>query len=113
VPGGGDAEDGGGQDAGLAEATEPLVLPQSLGDFCAVYEINVYSDEPKDMPGLYSLLHQHIQDVFNEYAVQNMTPTCEADPAAHQAVPRETRYASPAKPPSGQPGMESPGPAPD
>ena len=96
---------------GLLKQPEPFVLQKSLGDFCVVYEINAYSDAPKDMPTLYSLLHQHIQDVFNEYAVQIMTPAYEADPAAPKMVPREAWYASPAKPPSQEPGVESPGPA--
>ena len=45
-------------------------------------------------------LHANIQDVFNEYGVQIMSPNYEADPPEVQVVPKEKWYAAPAKPPS-------------
>ena len=47
---------------------------------------------------LYTDLHRHILDVFNEYSVQIMTPAYEHDPAQPKLVPREQWYAAPASP---------------
>lgn len=90
--------------AGLLKQPEPFVLKKSLGDFCVVYEINAYVDAPESMPRLYSLIHQNILDVFNEYGVQIMTPAYEGDPAEPKLVPKEAWYADPAKPPAAEPG---------
>jgi hypothetical protein len=43
-------------------------------------------------------LHANIQDVFNEYGVQIMSPHYVADPAAPQVVPREKWHQPPARP---------------
>ena len=43
-------------------------------------------------------LHAHIQDVFNEYGVQIMSPNYEADPADKKFVPKEHWFAAPAQP---------------
>jgi hypothetical protein len=48
------------------------------------------------MPQLYSELHRHILDVFNEYGVQIMTPAYERDPVEPKVVPRAKWYAAPA-----------------
>jgi hypothetical protein len=63
-----------------------------------VYEINVYCDAPAEMATLYTVLHQNILDVFNEYGVQIMTPAYEGDPEIAKVVPRDQWYAAPAKP---------------
>jgi small-conductance mechanosensitive channel len=84
--------------AGLSTATPPFVLQKSLGDFCVVYEINVYCDEPAQMAILYTRLHQSILDVFNEYGVQIMTPAYEGDPAEPKVVPKEQWWTAPAAP---------------
>jgi hypothetical protein len=49
------------------------------------------------MPGLYSELHQNIQDAFNEYGVQIMSPHYVADPEAAKIVPREHWRQPPAR----------------
>ena len=41
-------------------------------------------------------LHANIQDAFNEYGVQIMSPNYEADPADSKIVRRENWYAAPA-----------------
>ena len=51
-------------------------------------------------PELYNRLHQNIQDVFNEYGVQIMTPAYEKDTPEPKIVPRERWYAAPAQPPA-------------
>jgi len=46
-----------------------------------------------------SALHAHIQDVFNEYGVQIMSPHYLGDPAAAKMVPPTQWYTPPARPP--------------
>jgi hypothetical protein len=45
---------------------------------------------------LYTALHRNILDVFNEYAVQIMTPGYEGDPERPKVVPRDQWFAAPA-----------------
>jgi small-conductance mechanosensitive channel len=84
---------------GLLKAPPPFVLLNSLGDFCVVYEINAYCDQPQQMGPLYARLHRSILDVFNEYGVQIMTPAYEGDPDQPKVVSRDEWYKSPAEPP--------------
>jgi small-conductance mechanosensitive channel len=88
---------------GLERDPAPFVLQRSLGDFAVNYELNVYCRDPQAMAQLYAALHQRIQDVFNEYGVQIMTPNYEADTAQPKVVPKDQWYAAPAVPanPSG------------
>lgn len=65
-----------------AEATEgilpepkPFVLQTELNDFNVGYQINAYTDTPKQMALTYSRLHQNIQNKFNEAGVEIMSPT--------------------------------------
>jgi len=90
--------------AGLLRAPPPFVLLTSLGDFCVTYEINAACDRPQAMARLYTDLHRHILDVFNEYGVQIMTPAYEGDPEQPKVVPRARWFASPATPPESAPG---------
>jgi small-conductance mechanosensitive channel len=83
---------------GLLAEPEPFVLQKSLDDFYVSYELNVYTDKPEKMAAFYSGLHQNIQDVFNEYGVQIMSPNYEADRIEPAIVPKERWYAPPAKP---------------
>jgi len=85
--------------SGLLKEPQPFVRHNSLGDFCVVYEINVYCAEPQLMGFYYTELHRNILDVFNEYGVQIMTPAYEGDPEQAKVVPRDQWYAAPAKPP--------------
>jgi small-conductance mechanosensitive channel len=82
---------------GLLREPAPFVLQKSLGDFCVVYEINVYCDNPSAMAALYTRLHQHVLDVFNEYGVQIMTPAYEGDPEQPKVVPKEQWFSAPAR----------------
>ena len=85
---------------GLLREPAPFVLQKSLGDFCVVYEINVYCDVPAEMATLYSRLHQNILDVFNEYGVQIMTPAYEGDPGQPKVVPKDQWWTAPAREPA-------------
>jgi len=79
----------------------PFVHVKSLGDFCVIYEINVYCTDPLAMNRHYTELHRNILDIFNEYGVQIMTPAYKDDPVQPKLVEKKDWYASPAKPPDG------------
>jgi small-conductance mechanosensitive channel len=52
----------------------PFVLQTSLNDFFVSYQINAYTREANRQAAIYSLLHQHIQDVCNERGIEIMSP---------------------------------------
>ncbi len=82
---------------GLRPTPPPFVLQTSLGDFAINYELNVYCDDAHAMVSLYAALHRNIQDVFNEYGVQIMTPAYVADPAIPKVVPKDQWHQPPAR----------------
>ena len=84
---------------GLLREPPPFVLQKSLDDFYITYELNAYTDTPLKMPQIYSDLHKNIQDAFNEYGVQIMSPSYRFDPERPKVVPKDKWYAAPAKPP--------------
>lgn len=88
---------------GLLKEPAPFVLQQALADYAVDYELNVYCSDPRQMYQLYSRLHRSIQDVFNEYGVQIMTPSYEADTPDPKVVPKDRWYAAPAVPPAPKP----------
>jgi small-conductance mechanosensitive channel len=94
---------------GLLREPPPFVLATQLGDFCVTYELNAFTDTPIAMPAVYSKLHRSILDVFNEYGVQIMTPSYEADPVTPKIVPPDQLFAAPAAPPEGNDRRSSPG----
>lgn len=85
----------------LLKQPAPFVLQKSLGDFAVNYELNAYCDRPGEMTGIYTDLHRHILDVFNEYGVAIMTPAYVADPEQAKLVPKDQWYLAPAvRPPA-------------
>jgi small-conductance mechanosensitive channel len=52
----------------------PFVLVTSLDDFYISYEINAYTRRARKMTAIYSELHGHILDGFNEAGVEIMSP---------------------------------------
>lgn len=85
---------------GLLKEPSPFVLQKSLDDFYVRYELNVYTDKPQMMANIYSELHAHIQDCFNEHGVQIMSPHYLGDPPDAKIVPKQDWH----KPPAGQTG---------
>ena len=85
--------------AGLSDTPSPFVLVKRLGDFAVTYELNVYCGNVPAMNQLYTQLHRHILDVFNEYGVQIMTPAYEGDPEQPKIVPPKDWYTAPAAQP--------------
>ncbi len=53
----------------------PFVMQTALNDFNVAYQINCYTKRPDRMYRLYSVLHQNIQDQFNQAGVEIMSPT--------------------------------------
>jgi len=94
---------------GLLKEPAPFVLQTALADYAVNYELNVYCGEARQMHRLYTALHRSIQDVFNEYGVQIMTPSYEADTPDPKLVPRDQWYAAPAVPPAADPSDGEPG----
>ena len=58
----------------LLKDPKPFVLQTALNDFFVSYELNVFTDQPREMVPIYSELHQNIQDSFNEGGVEIMSP---------------------------------------
>jgi small-conductance mechanosensitive channel len=77
----------------------PRVLQRRLEDFYVRYQLIVALDCQASHAEVLSALLAHIQDAFNEYGVQIMSPNYEADPEEPAIVPRDQWYAHPAAPP--------------
>lgn len=82
----------------LMRTPRPFVLQTALNDFSITYELNVFCSGPEKMLELYSDLHRNIQDVFNEYHVQIMTPHYIQDTQEPKVVPKEKWHIAPATP---------------
>jgi small-conductance mechanosensitive channel len=82
------------------ENPAPRVRQTALSDFHVQYRLITYStaEQARTRADVLSDLHTNIQDVFNEYGVQIMSPNYEADPETPKVVPREKWYTAPAKP---------------
>ena len=86
----------------IARDPAPRVLQTALQDFYVEYTLVVCIADPKLKISVLNELHAHIQDVFNEYGVQIMSPNYEADPADKKFVPKEQWFQAPARP-TGEP----------
>ena len=64
---------------GVLEDPKPFVLQTELSDYYPVYQINAYVKDVKNLPLIYSILHQNIQDAFNEAGVEIMSPHYRAE----------------------------------
>lgn len=95
----------------LLREPEPFVLQTQLNDFYVTYELNAYTDHPNAMIEIYSDLHRNIQDAFNEYEVQIMSPHYLSDRPVPTVVPKERWYEPPAETPgaSASPGNDPAG----
>jgi len=81
----------------------PIVRQTALSDYYVEYRFAAYTPvaSPARRIDVLNQLHGHIQDVFNEYGVQIMSPHYMMDPAAPLVVPKKDWYAAPAQPPEG------------
>jgi len=87
----------------LRREPKPFVFQESLQDYYVKYTLWVCLERQQTRLVTFDTLHAHIQDLFNEYGVQIMSPNYMMDPAAPKVVPRKDWYAAPAPPetPSG------------
>jgi small-conductance mechanosensitive channel len=87
--------------AGILRDPVPQVFQTALSDFYPEYRLvaQAVPSLPRPRAELLSVLHGNIQDVFNEYGVQIMSPHYFADPQEEKCVPRDQWYAAPAQPP--------------
>jgi small-conductance mechanosensitive channel len=84
--------------AGIRSQPKPFVLQTALDDFYVRYTLLVCLQQPQIRGRVLGALHANIQDAFNEYGVQIMSPGYEADPDAPKIVPPSRWYAAPAAP---------------
>ena len=82
----------------------PIVRQTALSDFYIEYRLAAYTpvETPARRIDVLNQLHGNIQDVFNDYGVQIMSPHYMMDPAAPQVVPKDQWYAAPARPREGR-----------
>jgi small-conductance mechanosensitive channel len=83
---------------GIRATPAPAVRQTALQDFYVQYTLLVCLEQPQTRLPTLTALHANIQDAFNEYGVQIMSPNYEADPEGRKVVPPEQWYAAPAKP---------------
>lgn len=83
----------------LRREPRPRVLQKALSDFYVEYQLLAHLDRPEERLQALSDLHAQIQDAFNEFGVQIMSPNFEAQPEQPVLVPRERWHDAPANPP--------------
>jgi len=90
-----------GRTAGVLADPPPRVFQHSLSDYYPEYRLVCQASQTTahSRAEALSSLHANIQDVFNEYGVQIMSPHYMNDPAEAKVVAREDWYAAPAAPP--------------
>ena len=86
---------------GVLREPAPQVFQTALSDWYPEYRLvcQAIPSEPRPRALVLSALHGHLQDVFNEYGVQIMSPQYFEDPAQAKIVPPDQWYAAPARPP--------------
>lgn len=77
----------------------PKVFQTALSDFYPEYLLvcHARASDAKICADVMSLLHANIQDVFNEYGVQIMSPNYLADPENEKLVPKSEWFKAPAR----------------
>jgi small-conductance mechanosensitive channel len=80
----------------------PKVFQTALSDFYVEYRLvcQAVPSEPRPRAIVMTALHQNIQDVFNEYGVQIMSPHYLGDPDQAKVVPKSKWHEPPAAPPA-------------
>jgi small-conductance mechanosensitive channel len=86
-----------GQTQGIRVAPKPFVSQTALSDFYVEYRLCVQIDRPEIRQVTLTALHANIQDVFNEFGVQIMSPHYVYDPEAKVWVPKEQWFEAPAR----------------
>ncbi|QTD35889.1 mechanosensitive ion channel family protein [Pseudomonas fluorescens] len=86
---------------GVLQEPPAQVFQTALSDFYPEYRLvaQAIPSLPRPRAELLSMLHANIQDVFNEYGVQIMSPHYLGDPEQEKRVPKDNWFAAPAKEP--------------
>jgi small-conductance mechanosensitive channel len=84
--------------AGIRLEPAPRVRQSALEDPYVRYTLLFTLERPVERLAVLSAVHANIQDAFNEYGVQIMSPVYENDPAGPKVVPKERWYSAPAGP---------------
>ncbi|EAY2078426.1 mechanosensitive ion channel [Salmonella enterica] len=82
----------------------PLVRQLSLMDWYIAYELQVRLLPGQSLAASRNALHSNIQDVFNEFNVQIMSPNFVMQPEGAVMVAKENWYPAPASAPDGEKG---------
>src|SRR4029453_16741904 len=77
---------------------KPRVLQRALEDFYVRYRLLVCLEDPTDRAATLDRLLANIQDAFNEFGVQIMSPHYENDPHHRKTVPADKWFDAPARP---------------
>jgi len=83
--------------SGLRINPQPFVMQKGLQDFYVEYELFAYVDRPLERVRILSELHGNIQDEFNTYGVQIMSPHFVLQPRNNVVVPHENWAPEPAQ----------------
>ncbi len=85
---------------GILDDPAPYVVQTALSDFYVAYKlvVNVGTDVPAARARVASDLHAAIQDAFNRYGVQIMSPHYYSDPQTPKLVAPSSWFAPPAPP---------------
>ncbi|MBS1142342.1 MAG: mscS2 [Proteobacteria bacterium] len=84
---------------GILDNPAPVVFQTNLSDFYPEYRLvaQAIPNRPRPRAEVLSALHANIQDVFNEYGVQIMSPHYMADPSEAKVVKAEDWFPAPAR----------------
>jgi small-conductance mechanosensitive channel len=84
---------------GIRSEPPPRVLQRELSDFYVQYHLMAHLQEEENRAEVMSELHAQIQDAFNEFGAQIMSPHFESQPEKKIVVPKTEWHAAPAPPP--------------
>jgi small-conductance mechanosensitive channel len=88
---------------GLRTVPPPFAYQRALSDYYVEYELFAHIDRPLERVAILSALHAAIQDEFNTYGVQIMSPNFFDQPAQPVIVPRDKWFEAPARQPGTSP----------
>jgi small-conductance mechanosensitive channel len=83
---------------GIRTDPSPRVLQRELSDFYVQYHLMAHLEEGKSRAEVLSDLHAQIQDAFNEFGAQIMSPHFESQPERRVLVPKSEWHTAPASP---------------
>ncbi|WP_051279595.1 mechanosensitive ion channel family protein [Chitinilyticum aquatile] len=82
---------------GIRRDPRPVVYQTALSDWYVEYQLRIAVDEPRRKFEIINELNGCVQDTFNHYGVQIMSPHYIADPEKEKLVPESMRAPAPAK----------------